>query len=107
MSGNSSRALDLRYPTQGMKRSPTLEGFKAIFGQPSFALAEIAWRWSLGFGGFALLTLALVEYFDTLPVTAADMILLHTGQPLLMGRAFEHVLHGSALRIVETARIRA
>ncbi len=84
-----------------MRRSPTLEGFKAIFRQPSFGLAEIAWRWSLGFAGLSLFVLGLVEYFDTLPVGAADMFLLRTRQPVLMGRALEHILRGSALRLGE------
>jgi hypothetical protein len=84
-----------------MKRSPTLEGFKAIFRRPSFGLAEIAWRWSLGFAGLSLFVLGLVEYFDTLPVGAADMFLLRTRQPVLMGRALEYILRGSALRLGE------
>jgi hypothetical protein len=84
-----------------VKRSPTLEGFKAIFRRPSFGLAEIAWRWSLGFAGLSLFVLGLVEYFDTLPVGAADMFLLRTRQPVLMGRALEHILRGSALRLGE------
>ena len=84
-----------------MKRSPTLEGFKAIFRQPSFGLAELTWRWSLGFAGLSLFILALVEYFDTLPVGAADRFLLRTRQPVLIGRALEHILRGSALRLGE------
>lgn len=82
-------------------RSPTREGFKAILRQPSFGLAEIAWRWSLGFAGVSLLSLAFVEYLDTLPVTAEDMLLLRTRQPALMGRGFEHILRGSALRLLD------
>ena len=84
-----------------MKRSPTLEGFKAIFRQPSLGLAEVAWRWSLGFAGVSLFILALIEYFDTLPVTGADMILLRSHQPALVGRAFADILSGSAVRVGE------
>ena len=84
-----------------MKRSPTLEGFKAIFRQPSVGLAEIAWRWSLGFAGVSLFILALIEYFDTLPVTGADMLLLRSHQPALVGRAFADILSGSAVRVGE------
>lgn len=84
-----------------MKRSPTLEGFKAIFRQPSLGLAEIAWRWSLGVAGFASFIFAAVEYFDSLPVTATDMFLLRTHQPVLIGRAFDHILRGSLPRLLE------
>jgi hypothetical protein len=81
--------------------SPTLEGFKAILRRPSLGLAEIAWRWSLGFMGVALLALVFVEYLDTLPVSPEDMFLLRTRHPALMGRAMEHIFHGSALRLLE------
>src|SRR5271154_2788882 len=95
-------ALSYRHMKQ---RSPTLEGFKAIFRQPSFGLAEIAWRWSLGFAGVSLLGLAFIEYLDTLPVTTEDSFLLRTGQPVLIGRAFQHILHGSGLRLAEAGGV--
>lgn len=82
-------------------RSPSLEGFKTIFRHPSFGFAEIAWRWSLGLAGVLLLTVCFIEYLDTLPVTPEDMFLLRTHQPVLIGRALQHVLHGSALRMAE------
>jgi hypothetical protein len=92
----------LGYPTLTVKQhSPTLEGFKAIFRWPSLGLAEIAWRWSLGFAGIGLLLLGFVEYLDTLPVSTEDMFLLRTHHPAVMGRALEHILHGSALRLLE------
>ena len=83
--------------------SPTLEGFKAIFRRPSFGLAEMAWRWSLGSAGVALITLAGVEYLDTLPVTSQDLFLLGTRQPGLMWRALLDIFHGSALRFWQAA----
>ncbi len=80
-----------------MTRSPTLEGFRTIFRQPSLALAEIAWRWSFGAAGVVLLTLGFVEYLDTLPVSPEDVFLFRTRQPVLMGRALQHVRAGQRL----------
>lgn len=86
-----------------MTRSPTLEGFRAVFRQPSLALAEIAWRWSCGAAGVVLLTLGFVEYLDTLPVSPADVFLLRTRHPILVGRALQHIVRGSALRMLQGA----
>ena len=68
-------------------------------------LAEITWRWSLGFAGLSLSILTLVAYFDTLPVTSADMFLLQTHQPTLVLRALEHILRGSTPRLVEAGLV--
>jgi hypothetical protein len=78
--------------------SPTLEGFRAAFRRPSFTLAEIAWRWTVGAVAWALLFFWLIEYLDTLPVTDVDATLLSTRQPLLVGRAIAHILRGSLNR---------
>ncbi len=85
-----------------MKRSPTLEGFRAILRRPSFGLAEITWRWSFGAASALLIAFSFFEYLDTLPVSKADLLLLRTGQPVLISRAIVHVFHGSAFRVVET-----
>jgi hypothetical protein len=83
--------------------SPTLEGFRASLRRPSLALAEIAWRWTVGAIGWALFFFWLVEFLDTLPVTRGDATLLRTRQPLLVGRAIEHILRGSLNRAVLAA----
>jgi len=88
-------------------RSPTLEGFRAILRRPSLGLAEIAWRWSFGAAGTALVTFALLEYLDTLPVTRGDLILLRTRHPALIGQAIQHIFKGSALRLVEAVIVLA
>ena len=75
--------------------SPTLEGSRAAFRRPSLTLAEIAWRWTVGAVAWALLFFLAVKYLNTLPVTKADATLLWTRQPLLVGRAIAHILHGS------------
>jgi hypothetical protein len=87
------------------RRSPTLEGFRAIFHRPSFGLAEIAWRWSFGAAAGLLLAFSFFEYLDTLPVSKGDLLLLRTSQPLLFSRALLHVFRGSAFRVVETALV--
>jgi hypothetical protein len=88
-------------------RSPTLEGFKLVFRRPSFGLAEIAWRWSFGTAAILLLLFSFFEYLDTLPVAKGDLLLLRTGQPVLISRAVLHIFRGSAFRVVETAVVLA
>jgi hypothetical protein len=80
--------------------SPTLEGFRAAFRRPSLTFTEIAWRWSVGAAAWALFLFSLFEYLDSLPVTNGDVALLRTRQPLLVGRAFSHILSGSLNRVV-------
>jgi hypothetical protein len=82
------------------RRSPTLEGFAAMVRQPSFGMAEIAWRWSFGLAASFLLIVSSLEYLDTLPVTARDMFLLRTGQPPLVGKALARIFQGSSPRVV-------
>ena len=82
------------------RRSPTLEGFAALVRQPSFGMAEIAWRWSFGLAATFLLFVSILEYLDTLPVTARDMLLLRSGQPTLVSRALASIFHGSSPRLI-------
>jgi hypothetical protein len=86
-------------------RSPTLEGFRAMFRRPSFGLAEIAWRWSFGFAGSLLLVFSFLEYLDTLPVSAGDLFLLRSRHPYLISQALAHILRGSAPRVVAAALV--
>jgi hypothetical protein len=80
--------------------SPTLSGFRSIFRRPSLGLAEIAWRWSFGFAASLLLLLSFEEYLKTLPVSTGDRWLLRSGQPGLVSQAIQHILQGSAPRVV-------
>jgi len=75
--------------------SPTLEGFRAAWRQPSLSLAEIAWRWTVGATTCALLLFGFFEYLRTLPVTNGDLLFLRTRQPVLIGQAISHILRGS------------
>ena len=84
-------------------RSPTLEGFRALFRRPSVGLAEIAWRWSFGFAAALLLTFSFFEYLNTLPVSARDLFLFRTRQPALISQALLHIFRGSGQRAVEAA----
>ena len=68
--------------------------------RPSLGLAEISWRWSLGFATALLLFFSFVEYLDTLPVTDADLLLLRSQQPFLISHAIFHIFSGSAPRLV-------
>ena len=81
-------------------RSPTIEGLRAIFRQPSLTFAEISWRWALGTTVAVLACFYCVEYLDTLPVTNADVTLLSTRQPAFVGRAIAHIFRGSLNRAV-------
>jgi hypothetical protein len=78
--------------------SPTLEGFRAAFRRPSLTFTEVAWRWTLGAVVWGLFLFSFVEYLGSLPVTNGDAALLRTRQPLLVGRAFAHILRGSLNR---------
>lgn len=69
------------------RRSPTLEGFRAILQRPSFGLAEITWRWSFGAAAGLLLGFSFFEYLDTLPVSRGDLLLLRTAQPVLISQS--------------------
>lgn len=82
------------------QRSPTLEGFQTMFRLPSLGLAEIAWRWSFGLAATAAVVFAIREYLSTLPVTAGEMLLLRTRQPILMLQALARIFQGSAPRAV-------
>jgi hypothetical protein len=82
------------------QRSPTLEGFQTMFRLPSLGLAEIAWRWSFGLAATAVVVFAIREYLSTLPVTAGEMLLLRTRQPVLMLQALARIFQGSAPRAV-------
>ena len=82
------------------RRSPTLEGFKDNIPLPSLGLAEIAWRWSFGLAVTALLAFSFREYLSTLPVTAAEMFLLHTRQPALVLQALARIFQGSGPRVI-------
>ena len=82
------------------RRSPTLEGFRVLFRMPSLGLAEIAWRWAMGATFIASATFAFLQYLDSLPVSAGDMLLLQTRHPLIVSRAIAHILAGSAYRFL-------
>ena len=73
--------------------------------QPSFGMAEVAWRWSFGLAASVLLIFSLLEYLDTLPVTARDAFLLRTGQPFLVSQALARIFHGSGPRIAAATLI--
>jgi hypothetical protein len=79
--------------------SPTLEGFRAAFRQPSLALAEIAWRWSVGATACTLLGFSFFEYLNTLPVNGGELLFLRSRQPILISRAIAHILRGSLTRV--------
>jgi hypothetical protein len=83
-------------------RSPTLEGFRAIFRRPSFGFAEISWRWSFGAACWLLLAVSFFEYLNTLPVTRLDLLLLKTRQPTLVSQAISRIFRGSGWRALET-----
>lgn len=85
--------------------SPTLEGFRTILRRPSFGFAEISWRWSFGAAAALLLTFSFFEYLDTLPVTRADVLLLKTRQPALVGQAISRIFHGSGVRFVHASLV--
>lgn len=78
--------------------SPTAEGFRTAFRNPSFALAEITWRWVVGVTATVLIVFGFFEYLDTLPVNYGERLFLKSGQPILISEAMAHILRGSLTR---------
>ncbi len=74
-----------------------------MFRLPLLGLAEIAWRWTFGLAFAAALLLSLREYLATLTVTAGEMFLLRTGQPVLVLQTLAHIFQGSAPRALLAA----
>src|ERR1700730_6710624 len=87
--------------------SPILEGFRAAFRQPSLALAEIAWRWSVCAAACTLLGFSFFEYLNTLPVNGSELLFLRSRQPILISRAIAHILRGSLTRVSMAALLGA
>jgi hypothetical protein len=85
--------------------TPVRDGFGAIGRQLSVYFAEIAWRWSFGGAALGLGWLALYEYSQTLFVSRADLLLLSTRHPVLVGRALADIFRGSGPRLVAVAII--
>ena len=81
-------------------KSPIREGFRAAFRLPSLTFAEISWRWTVGAVAWILFIFSFVEYLDSVPVSRADVTLLGTRQPFLVGKAISHILRGSLDRAV-------
>jgi len=71
-----------------------------MFRLPLLGLAEIAWRWTFGVAAAAVLLFSIREYLATLPVTAGEMLLLRTRQPVLVLQAVARIFQVSAPRAV-------
>jgi hypothetical protein len=95
----------MRYPVRQMPISPTLEGFRAAFRRPSFAFAEITWRWVIGATATALFFYGFFEYLKSLPVTNSELLLLRTRHPYLVSQALAHILRGSMGRVVASTLV--
>ncbi|SRR5579871_978269 len=80
--------------------SPTAEGFRTAFRNPSIALAEITWRWAVGVTATLVIVFGFFEYLDTLPVNYGELLFLKSGQPILISQAITHILRGSLVRAV-------
>jgi len=75
--------------------------------QPSFGLAEIAWRWSFGAVFWLALVFSVTEYLKTLPVSNGELLLLRTRQPVLVLDAIAHIFRGSGWRAAESVVVLA
>jgi hypothetical protein len=72
-----------------------------VFENPSTALAEIVWRWSIAAAGWFLSMLMGFEYLDTLHASALQRVLLRTGHPILVARVLRSIVRGSMFRLTE------
>jgi hypothetical protein len=75
--------------------SPTRYGFRAIWREPSLALAEIAWRWSWGAATLLFAWFAGHEFLRSLAVSHRDEWQLQSGNPQLVADAIMHIFRGS------------
>jgi hypothetical protein len=78
-----------------------------MFRRPSLGLAEISWRWSIGLAAALLGTFSLLEYLNTLPVNAAELLLLRSRQPALISQALARIFKGTAPRFVLATMVAA
>ena len=90
-----------------MPISPTAEGFRAAFRRPTFALAEISWRWATGAAATALFLFGLFEYLNTLPVNRGELLFLRSRHPYLVAQALAHIFGGTLSRAVMSALLAA
>ena len=82
----------------GMANSPTLEGLRRVYRQPSLALAEVTWRWSFAVAAWLLFVFAVLEFLDSLPVTTGDLFLLRTRIPPLVLITVRHLFMAGTRR---------
>jgi hypothetical protein len=80
--------------------SPTRDGFRAMFQRPSVGVAEVLWRWSFGAAFCLLLALCFAEYLRSLPVSKAQLLLIGSGQAVLVVKALQQILAGSSPRLI-------
>jgi hypothetical protein len=83
-----------------MSETPIRDAFATVRRTFSLVGAEIAWRWAFGAAVWVLIFLACFTWLDALPVTKTDELLLGSGSPPLMGRAIDHIFHGSAAILI-------
>jgi hypothetical protein len=88
-----------------MAKSPTMEGLRLVYRQPSLGLAEVAWRWTFATAASLLLCFLLAEYLDSLPVTGGDLWLLRSGLPWLVLATVQHILLSGAERFAAAGSI--
>lgn len=87
------------------QRSPTLEGFRAVFRAPALVLAEISWRWTFGAAACLLLLFGALQYLNSLTVTMGEQLFLRSRQPFLISQALAQIFAGSARRLLAAAMI--
>ena len=68
------------------------EGFRAVARLPALLLAELAWRWPFGLAAMVLIGIGLREVQQAVTISPADEFLLGSMQPVLMGKAWAHIL---------------
>jgi hypothetical protein len=67
----------------------------------------MAWRWSFGISAGLLAILALFEFVRTQPLSNANLLFLHSGNPLLKSAALMNLLQSSVPRLLRFAAVLA
>lgn len=85
-----------------MSRSRAMRSaFTVIFRRPALFFAELVWRWVFNVSALLVVSYTALAYFQSLPVTDADMLGLSGLIPGAVAAAIKHIFHGSGPTLVQ------
>lgn len=85
--------------------SPISIGFRTAFGRPALFAGEIAWRWSCGTAGWAMVAFAFATYLNAIRVTNADLLLMKSRVPGLVAQSIQNIFRGTGPMLLRAAAV--